>query len=198
LLVSWPGVAGGGTCDALTTNVDLFATIADVYDATVDHPTHGASLAPLLTGDATAVREWAMGGVFGAWVQVTDGKRKYARGPAGDVFPLSMWSNRWSTMPLHLPGVVGLPDPDDRAWLDHMPGSTIPVIRQPFAPGDRLPFWVGRAAVDRHELYDVGIDPDEQENRVGTRDEAEMIELVRVALAAVDAPAEQLVRLGLR
>ena len=25
-----------------------------------------------------------------------------------------------------------------------MPGSPIPVIRQPFAPGDRLPFWVGR------------------------------------------------------
>ncbi len=30
LLIHWPGVEGGGTCDALTTNVDLFATIADV------------------------------------------------------------------------------------------------------------------------------------------------------------------------
>ncbi|MEP6624906.1 MAG: sulfatase [Acidimicrobiia bacterium] len=197
LMIAWPGVEGGGTCDALTTNVDLFATIADVYDATVTHPTHGASLAPLLTGSATAIRDWAIGGVFGSWVQVTDGVRKYARGPAGDLFPLSMWSNRWSTMPLHLPGVQGLPDPDDRAWLDHMPGSTIPVIRQPFTAGDRLPFWVGRAAVDRHELYDVTVDPDEQENRVGTRDEADMMELLRVALADVDAPDEQLVRLGL-
>ncbi len=197
LMIAWPGVDGGGTCDALTTNVDLFATIADVYDATVAHPTHGASLAPLLTGAATAIRDWAIGGVFGSWVQVTDGKRKYARGPAGDLFPLSMWSNRWSTMPLHLPGVQGLPDPDDRAWLDHMPGSAIPVIRQPFAAGDRLPFWVGRAAVDRHELYDVSLDPDEQENRVGTQDEADMIELLRAALANVEAPEEQLVRLGL-
>ena len=29
---------------------------------------------------------------------------------SGDHFPLSMWSNRWSTMPLHLAGVEGLPD----------------------------------------------------------------------------------------
>jgi arylsulfatase A-like enzyme len=197
LMISWPGTAGGGTCDALTTSVDLFATIADVFDATVAHPTHGCSLAPLLTGAATSVRDWAVGGVFGGWVQVTDGARKYARGPAGDLFPLSMWSNRWSTMPLHLPGVHGLPDPDDRAWLDHMPGSTIPVIRQPFSAGDQLPFWVGRAAIDRHELYDVSIDPDEQENRVGSREEADMIELLRAALASVEAPDEQLLRLGL-
>ena len=197
LMISWPGVDGGGTCDALTTNVDLFATIADVFDASVDHPTHGVSLVPLLTGVASAVRDWAVGGVFGNWVQITDGVRKYARGPSGDLFPLSMWSNRWSTMPLHIAGIVGLPDPDDRAWLDHMPGSEIPVIRQPFAAGDRLPFWVGNAAVDRHELYDLSVDPDEQENLVGTRAEADMIELLRVALADLDAPDEHLARLGL-
>ena len=46
-----------------------------------------------------SIRDWAIGGVFGGWVQVTDGARKYARAPAGDLFPLSMWSNRWSTMP---------------------------------------------------------------------------------------------------
>ena len=71
------------------------------------------------------------------------------------------------------------------------------MIRQPFEPGDLLPFWVGRAAVDRHELYDLDVDPDEQENRVGERLEAEMIELLRTALDAVDAPAEHLTRLGL-
>jgi arylsulfatase A-like enzyme len=197
LLVAWPGVTGGGTCDALTTAVDLFATIADVFDATVEHPTHGHSLVPLLTGRTSSVREWAIGGTYGNWVQVTDGVRKYARGPAGDLFPLSMWSNRWSTMPLHVHGLENLPDPDDRAVLDHVPGSAVPVIRQPFAPGDLLPFWVGRAAVDRHELYDLDVDPDEQENRVGEAVEAELTELLRTGLVAVGAPAEQLERLGI-
>ena len=38
------------TCDALTTNVDLHATIADVFGVERAHRTHGRSLVPLLTG----------------------------------------------------------------------------------------------------------------------------------------------------
>ena len=100
-------------------------------------------------------------------MQVTDGRRKYARAPVGDNFPLSMWSNRWSTMPLHVGGVDGLPPPDGRAVLDRMPGTDVPVIRQPFAPGDRCRS--GRAACGRatHHLYDLDVDPDEAENRAG-------------------------------
>ena len=73
LLVAWPGVDGGGSVDALTTTVDLFATVADVFDVTVPQRTHGTSLAPLLTGEATSVREWALTGVWGREVHVTDG-----------------------------------------------------------------------------------------------------------------------------
>jgi len=198
LLIHWPGRTGGDTCDALTTAVDLHATLCDVYDVTPSHRTHGRSLLPLLRGEATSVREWAVGGVFGNWVQVTDGRWKYARAPEGDNFPLSMWSNRWSTMPIHVAGIAGLPRPDERAWLDRMPGSTVPVIRQPFQPGDALPFWVaGQAAVGRHHLYDVTVDPDEHENRLGERAEKELMDLLRTALTEVEAPAEQLTRLGL-
>lgn len=197
LLIHWPGAERGSTCDALTTNVDLFATIADVFDAKVDHHTHGASLVPLLEGSASTTREWALGGVWGGWVQITDGGRKYARGPVDDNFPLSMWSNRWSTMPTHLSGMAGLPDPDDRAWLDRMPGSNIPVIRQPFQPGDMLPFWNAGMRPDEHHLYDLGVDPDETENRIGERVEREMTELLRTALESISAPDDQLARLGL-
>jgi arylsulfatase A-like enzyme len=206
LLVHWPGVAGGTTCDALSTAVDLHATIADAFGVDPSAPVpdahasplHGRSLQPLLTGERTSVREWALGGVYGNWVQVTDGRRKYARGAAVDNFPLSMWSNRWSTMPVHgIDEALLLPRPDRRARLDFMPGSEIPVIRQPFAPGDRLPFWVGSGCVDAHHLYDVAVDPSEDEDLVGTRVEDEMIELLRAALDEVHAPDEQYARLGL-
>jgi arylsulfatase A-like enzyme len=197
LLIHWPGVEGGAVSDALTTSVDLYATIADVFGVSPAHRTHGHSLAPLLRGETTAVREWAIGGVFGNWVQITDGRWKYARGPEVDNFPLSMWSNRWSTMPLHVEGLTGLPKPDGRAWLDRMPGSDVPVIRQPFQAGDALPFWVGNAAVGQHHLYDVSIDSEERENRVGERAEREMVDLLRTALVEVDAPTEQLERLGI-
>ena len=198
LLVAWPGARPGTTVDALTTNVDLHATIADVFGVTPQHRTHGRSLAPLLDGSATSVRDTAIGGVFGSWVQVTDGRRKYARAPEGDGFPLSMWSNRWSTMPLHIAGLRGLPDPDQRAFLDHMPGTTIPVLRQPWEPGDMVPMWAsGARNAGDHHLYDLGVDPDETENRAGEPVEAELVDLLRTALDEVEAPVEQYVRLGI-
>ena len=200
LLIHWPGVDGGGSCDALTTAVDIHATIADAFgvNMTSGHNPHGSSLRPLLDGDAERVREWAIGGVYGNWVQVTDGRHKYARGAAGDNFPLSMWSNRWSTMPIHgIDEARLLPRPDRRARLDFMPGSDVPVIRQPFAPGDRLPFWVGTACVGAHQLFDLDVDPCEDENLAGTRAERDMIDLLRAALESVHAPGEQFERLGI-
>ena len=198
LLVHWPGVEAA-TCDALTTNVDLFATIADAFDAEVEHRTHGRSLAPLLTGEADRVRDWAIGGYWGNWVQVTDGRRKYARAPEGENRPLSMWSNRWSTMPTHMAGMPPFPLPDERAELARMPGTEVPVIRQIWPDGDdRVPFWAGRQRmVGRHHLYDLADDPDEGENRAGESVEADMLELLRTALRELEAPAEQLERLGL-
>jgi hypothetical protein len=204
LMIHWPTGPGRahapGTVDALTTNVDLHATIADLFDVTAPHRTHGASLVPLLDGSVTSVREWAIGGVWGNWVQITDGRTKYARAPAESNFPLSMWSNRWSTMPVHhgLEDYMRFPLPDRRATLDTMPGTDVPVIRQPFRDGDVVPFWAaGASNVGRHHLYDVDSDPDERENRRGDRGEAAMIDMLVDALRDVDAPDDHFERLGL-
>ena len=197
LMIRWPG-ASPRRVRALTTNVDLNATIADCFDVTLPHRTHGHSLVPLITEQAAGVREWALAGVFGRWVHVFDGARKYARGPIkDDNLPLSVWSNRWSTMPINALPMLKLPKPNRNAVLDFMPGSEVPVIRQPFKAGEHLPFWSVGMPAGEHHCYDTSIDPEEAENRVGTRDEADMRELLRVALDAVDAPAEQLSRLGL-
>jgi arylsulfatase A-like enzyme len=198
LLVHWPGRPGGGVVDALTTNVDLHATLCDVFGVSADHRTHGVSLVPLLRGDDDTVREWAIGGVYGNWVQVTDGHHKYARAPEGDGFPLAMWSNRWSTMPVHGLGFPLLPLPDGRATLDYMPGSTVPVLRQPFRAGDMIPLFASSARIaGDHHLYDLDLDPDEQENRQGEAGEKAWVDALEQALRSVEAPAEQFARLGL-
>jgi hypothetical protein len=90
-----------------------------------------------------------------------------------------------------------LPNPDRRAYLDFMPGSDIPVIRQPFQQGDLLPFWSMSPEIDAHHLYQLKEDPGETENRVGDPLEKQMLELLHAALTDVEAPAEQFARLGI-
>ena len=60
-----------------------------------------------------------------------------------------------------------------------------------------LHFDTGGWPIDWHCLYDIDNDPEETENRLGGRDETDMLELLRTALADVEAPEEQLERLGL-
>ena len=136
------------------------------------------------------MRDFALTGVWGREVHVTDGHRKYARAPVGDERSrLSMWSNRWSTMPVPAFPDLRLPRPDRRARLDYMPGSDVPVIRQPFAAGDPMPFWAatGRAAATTCCSTSTRTRP-RTTTWPAPRAEADAEELLRVALASVDAP----------
>ncbi|MEY2966383.1 MAG: hypothetical protein RLY50_433, partial [Actinomycetota bacterium] len=195
MLVAWPGVAAG-TCDALTTSTDIHATLADVFGAEVRHTAHGRSLAPLLSGESARIRDWVLTGVWGREVQVVTDQLRYTRGPTGSNAPLSMWSNRWSTMPIAAMPDYKMPMPDDRATLDRMPGSTVPVIRQPFREGDLLPFWAMARSYETL-LFDRAEDPGETVDRTASAlaDDAE--ELLRSALLEVEAPNDHLERLGL-
>jgi arylsulfatase A-like enzyme len=195
LLVRWPGVAPRSV-DALTTSVDVFATLAELFGVSVRQRTHGRSLLPLLRGEARSVRDWALAGVYGRQVSLFDGRWNYARGPAGANAPLSLWSNRWSTMPVHRVPGLRLPLPDERAVLDRMPGSRVPVIRQPFREGDLLPFWSIGTPPGNH-LWDVAEDPGEDRDRAGEPVEKDLEEKLRAALRELEAPDDQLLRLGL-
>ena len=198
LMIAAPEI-NAGTCDALTTSADIFATLAELFGVTgsIRQRTHGVSLLPLLTGKKTKVRDWVLAGVWGREVHYIDDVLKYARAPAGENAPLSMWSNRWSTMPTHiLTREQELPLPDQRARLDHIPGSRVPVIRQMWDASDALPYWAGRRFSGNH-LYDLRDDPGENENLAGAAWEIDAAGALRDALKSVDAPARQFVRLGL-
>jgi arylsulfatase A-like enzyme len=195
LLIAWPGVAGGTACDALTTNVDLHATLCDVFGVNPTYRSHGRSLLPLLRGEETSVREWALSGVWGREVHLVADHAKYVRAPSGDNAPLSMWSNRWSTMPLHAHPDFRLPRPDGRAFLDRMPGSDVPVIRQPFSAADRLPFWAYTQFVGTL-AFDLGEDPTEDRNRADDQFGHDLAEMLHAALREVEAPSDQFARLG--
>ena len=145
------------------------------------------------------MRDWALAGIWGREVHLFQEDTTYGRAPAGDNAPLSMWSNRWSTMPLPISGITNLPAPDDRAVLDHMPGSSVPVIRQPFVPGDLLPFWAMGHGFQGNHLWDHTEDPDELHDLTsrGAAAEADHADLLVEALRSVEAPDDQFLRLGL-
>ena len=195
LMIAWPGIAAGST-SALTTTVDLFATLAEVFGVQPQHRTHGRSLVPLIGGEAQSVRDHVLCGVWGREVQLIDNEWNYSRAPANANAPISLWSNRWSTMPVPRLPALRLPLPDARASLDRMPGSSAPVIRQPFTAGDVLPYWaLGQFSGNR--LYNLRNDPSEEQNLAGTAAENDLADRLREALRQVEAPDDQFVRLGL-
>lgn len=175
----------------------------------IEHRTHGKPLQDVITDPTAEIREYALAGVWSREVHVIAGPgvvgsqgstrsaapAKYARAPESANMPLSIWSNRWSTMPVpQVPGLE-LPRPDGRASLKNMPGSEIPVICQPFEPGDVLPYWALGHFSGNH-LYDLGNDPAEEHNLAGSKAESEAVDLLRSALTDVEAPADQFARLG--
>jgi arylsulfatase A-like enzyme len=197
LMIRAPG-ALPGICEALTTAVDIHATLTDLFGVTSRQRTHGKSLLPLLAGEATSVRDWLLTGVWGREVVLVNGRHKYVRGPAAGNGPLSMLSNRWSTMPTHgaLDPHEALPFPDHRAFLDRMPGSDLPVIHQRWEVGDPVPYWARTRSGGAH-VFDLENDPTEDENLKGGSLEAQLAEQLRAALVEMEAPKTQLERLGL-
>jgi hypothetical protein len=92
--------------------------------------------------------------------------------------------------------VARLPNPDRRAFIDYMPATDCPVIRQPFDSNDRTSMFAAARQNRESLLYDVVNDPDETENHTGERIERQLAEMLRAALIELDAPDDQLARLA--
>ncbi|MEI7654781.1 MAG: sulfatase [Actinomycetota bacterium] len=195
LMVAWPGRPAQDVHD-LTTAVDVHATLCEIFGVRAVHRTHGYSLVDSLTGRGPSKRQHLLTGVWGREVTVVDKERKYVAAPLEGNRPLEMFSNRWSTMPVHAFPSLRLPRPDRRATLDYMPGSDVPVIRQAFGVDDPVPFWA-RTGEMQSWLFDRENDPDEIHDDDDPRRVAAARELLRVALDELEAPRAQWERLGL-
>lgn len=200
LMIRWPG-APARRVDSLTTTVDIHATICDIFGVVPEHRTHGKTLLPLIHGTSDEIRTFSLSGYWGREIQLMTKDFSYTRGSVGDGFPLSMWSNRWSTMPIHVLPNLRLPRPDGRAWLDNMPGTSIPVIRQPFEAGDLLPFWAYGGMRNEDLLYDRRSDVRQTNNLSGIKmyeeTESQLRDLLTLALRDIEAPTDVFERLGL-
>lgn len=195
LLIRWPGMLPR-SIEALTTTVDLYATLLEWFGVEVPRHSHGRSLLPLLRGETSSHHPWILTGVWGREVGLITPEWRYSRAPAGENAPLSIWSNRWSTMPIRRHRHQAMPPPDARARLQMAPHSAIPVITQRLERHDPAPYWA-RATFSGHHLFAWRQDGEEQVNRAGSPEEILVARLLHQVLAEVEAPVEQLERLGL-
>jgi arylsulfatase A-like enzyme len=187
LFIWWPGgPLNGGRTGALTSAIDLHATILDGLGVATRRAPHSRSLAPLLAGAVDRHRDWALYGYWGSSVNVTDGRHTYLH-PGRTDLPTYCYS---TTMMRPYGWFTPLEARADAEAGRFLPYADAPVWRYP-AP-----------SLARHAaplLFDARADPGQVANLAG-RDAAEerrMRDLLATALRELQAPAEQYERLGL-
>lgn len=186
LFVWYPGSPlNGRRIGALTSAVDLYATMLEALEVPVPANTHGRSLMPLLNGATDRHREWALYGYWGSTVNVTDGIHTYLQSCRTDLPAYC-----YSTMMMRPYGWFTPPEVQTAAEAGRfLPYTDSLVWRYPARSHARHP---------EPLLYKVQDDPGQQENRAGRglADERRMRDLLIEALRQLQAPAEQYQRLG--
>ncbi|MHB1318112.1 MAG: sulfatase family protein, partial [Anaerolineae bacterium] len=187
LLVHLPGDAHAGeTRTQVTQNIDLAPTLLEHFGLSWEHPIHGESWWPCLRDAAAPGQDYALYGWHGSTVNVTDGRTTYLRAPVPSNEPLFHYGC--------------MPGGYDHYWprssfasIDagrFLPYTDMPVFRLPVHQPTR-------SFVSETLLFDRETDPKQEHNLAGSAIEARMIALLKRAMRASDAPAEQFERLGL-
>lgn len=196
LFVHLPGGPEGTRSPALTTHVDVHATLLDCLGVSPPRPVDGVSLLPAIRGEREQVRYGVLFGWWGRRVNWTDGHRVYMRAPVSpDNQPLAFYTNRWSTAPWWR-----LPLPDRQATFGrYLPRVDMPVGRRPVSPEEMARLHSVQLEDLRQGscLFDLDADPGEERNLAGTALEAEVASQLRTAMERQGAPLEQFERLGL-
>ena len=176
LMIWHPDHPGQGKrIDALTTAVDMNATVRECTGVEeVDGP-HGRSLLPLVRGETDAHRDWVLTGTFGAGVTLTTRDWRLAQGIRGGLAMASYNS-------------VAFPANAQMTGGHYIPGVSIPQWRVPMTSHDHGDFlW------QRHPFT---LTPDNVITRYPEQAVA-MRTLLREAVESIPGPPEMLELLGL-
>jgi arylsulfatase A-like enzyme len=144
--------------EALTSAVDLYATILEAMDAPVPESVHSRSLLPVLAGDTDTHRDWALYGYWGSTVNVTDGQFTYFHPSHGDT------AYCYSTEMMNAHRWFQPRDPEFDAELGELPYTDAPVWH-----------WEAPASTrnGKPRLYDTDADPRQKDDLAGENSKAE-------------------------
>lgn len=186
----------GSRVDALTQVIDLAPTLLDLFGISPCEFTLGASMLPLLRGEADKIRDLALFGVFGGAINATDGKYTYFLYP-DDMEEKPLFE--YTLMPMHSTSmftVSELADAELSLGFDFTKG--VPVLKIPARKDAKRPPMQGGGFSDvGTRLYDVEVDPRQNDAFRDPEIEAMFCEAITREMRRQDAPAELFERFGL-
>ena len=173
-IVCHPELGHGEARKQLVELVDVYPTVLSALGRPVPEGRHGVDLLPVLEDCGAETREHAIAGMFGQSVSITDGRWVLHQAPVEGNGPLFWY------------GLQG--------WHFVKDGELGPVV-----DGRRRVHGCEYRFAEGTWLSDRSTDPDERINLASERPEKlkEMQEILRKTLVELEAPAEQLERLGL-
>ncbi|WP_163537978.1 sulfatase [Gracilibacillus sp. YIM 98692] len=193
LMVHVPKEEGNGEhISAITQNIDLMPTILDYFNVPIPSKVQGNSLLKLIERKKEKIRDYALYGMFGMTVNITDGKYTYLRAPAReDNYPCHVYT----AMPTTFRSFHGqrlIEQIEMGRFLDH---TNYPVFKFPYSvKGESFQM---AAHIKENHLFDIEADY-EQRNPIKDEElENRYAEKLIQAMSELKAPKEQFTRLGL-
>ncbi len=187
-LIHIPGIQPGKR-SALCQTIDIAPTLLDYFGINCNVEMDGKSLRPVIETDQT-IHDYALFGVHGSWVGITDGKWKYFRANSR---PDNQPYAEYTLMPTNMRGFF---NKDNLMRAELVKGSRFthgtPCLKVP-AKTPYHPDHLGNL------LFDLSLDPAEQKNLITEDSEiAKQFEDTLVKkMIDIEAPEEEFRRLGL-
>ncbi len=196
LLIHLPGdINSGKRTTALTSNIDIYATVLDAFGLSPASFGQSKSVLPLARGEIERIRDFVLYGYFGEYIQYNDGKYSYLRAPSEKNNPLFIYSQRWETAPWW-----ELPPLDEKAEVGRwLPWTNDVLFRRPINLDEmeRLHGSFSIISSGKSMLFDIEKDEDQLCPIDDDKIEQEYIKKLREALPSWRAPKEQVERLRL-
>ena len=206
----------GESRDRLVQTIDITASLLEFFGAEPGPDMQGRPIRPVIE-ENRAIRDYALFGIHGAHVNITDGRYVYMRAPeSGENKPLF----EYTLMPMHMRNLFS---PAELADAELVPGGSFPFTKG--CPVLKIPKGNGNGKADfsallisgmdseeaKHidnnsmvnavnfgdKLFDMQNDPRQEHNLCDKEIQMRMAALLIRAMRENDAPAEQYERIGL-
>lgn len=179
---------GGSRVSALTQTTDLMPTLLELHGLEPGPHVTGESVLPLLAKSVGQVRDYAVYGIFGGAINVTDGHYSYFR------YPESMESrdlHEYTLMPMHNRSLFEIRELENASLyrgFDFTKGA--PLMKIPALPDAKRSPRQGGFAATESVLYDLDNDPYQTTSIVDAEIEARFCQGIVKEMKRHDAPAE--------